>query len=502
QKSKEKEKSKSKKKTKSEDEEETELNKLDQAQLGYIRDEIEDQQWTEQINKNEKQLQDLHNQIPSPIVTRNYINMFIACLMVAVMNLVQLIVVVVYVKSYSGVPSTIILSGMRPPSLAILQYLLLRVFITYKCIVPLHHVTFPLVTHPMWQDDSHVSSDQKLILTLAELLDGVQAKRLSQEENDELLFSQSDCYLTSTPCDEASPNRVFEFPPPFYGLSPFISKTRMFISQMKEKDPLTYSEKSKEIRFIASAVRYDMREGVDELTISITDNGVSQVKQSETIIIIIMIVSIVLILGTLIINTLPWGLNMHTESDISLRLLDLLPIDENEKDMFLLQSMRSGYIKMDSSRERIMTIGQLLVDSLKSSNYHKQQVKQQFDQLMATTFKTFQDEEKEMEERKYEESKAKAHSEMHLLLRQRLTLLSDIIRSSGKLDSVRSTVRHTLSRLFDKHFIELDLEFVEECIPSDERLGKTSGQDGQEGQEQQQDGQGVNNGDIQETNMD
>ncbi|KAA6393377.1 MAG: hypothetical protein EZS28_011095 [Streblomastix strix] len=422
---------------------------------------------------------------------------------------------------------------MRPPSLAMIQYLLLRVFMNYKCLVPLHPVYFPMVSHPMWHDDSHVSQDRKVILNIAErvslyfnqlhmhvhygqsqythlndqVLDGVISQRLSQKVNEQLLFSQSDCFLTSTPCDEASPNRIFEFPTPYFGLSPFISKTRMLISLMKERDASKYNVATNEIRYIASAIRYDMREGIDELTVSITDNGVSQVKQSQTIMIIVMIVTIVIILGTLIFNTLPWGFDMHSESDRSLKLVELLPIDENQKDMILLQSMRSGYIKMDQSRERIMIIGQQLIDTLKNSIYNKQQIKHQFDQLMATTLKVFQNEEKEMELRKYDESKTNSHSEMHLLLRQRLTFLSDILHKSGNFDSVRSTVRRTISRLFDKHFLENDLEFVEECIPSDERLGKTNGQDEQEGQQQlnqQQDGQQVNNDEegILETTMD
>jgi hypothetical protein len=49
-----------------------------------------------------------------------------------------------------------------------------------------------------------------------------------------------------------------------------------------------------------------------------------------------MIISIVAVLVVLIINSLPWGWKMQAESDRSLRLLDLMPIDENEKEMILL----------------------------------------------------------------------------------------------------------------------------------------------------------------------
>ncbi|KAA6357669.1 MAG: hypothetical protein EZS28_046804, partial [Streblomastix strix] len=77
--------------------------------------------------------------------------------------------------------------------------------------------------------------------------------------------------------------------------------------------------------------------------------------------------------------------------------------------------------------------------------------------------------------------KTQCHKHSPILLRQRLTTLFDDMRqSSGKLNSVRNTVRRTLSRLYDLHFCEDDVIFVEEMIPSDERLGKTIGQDGLE----------------------
>ncbi|KAA6370249.1 MAG: hypothetical protein EZS28_034225 [Streblomastix strix] len=193
-----------------------------------------------------------------------------------------------------------------------------------------------------------------------------------------------------------------------------------------------------------------------------------------------MIVSVVAIFITLIFNSLVWAFDMQAESDRSFRLLDLMPVDENEKEMVLLQSMRTSYVKMDKERERIMETGQELIDVIKR-NGHIQELILHFNQLMIQTYRTFQTEEKEMEERQYDEEKTKAHKHSHILLRQRLTTLFDHLRqSSGKLNSVRNTVRRTLSRLYDLHFCEDDVIFVEEMIPSDEKLGKTIGQDGLE----------------------
>ncbi|KAA6367126.1 MAG: hypothetical protein EZS28_037347 [Streblomastix strix] len=507
---KEKEKEKKKKKIKKSQDEEGNNHEVDEEQLGYIRDEVEDDAWIEKLVQDEEKLQAYHDKIPSPIVFSSYINMIVAVLIVIIVNIVQIIVVVIYVDQYSEASATIVLSGMRPPTLGQIQYLLLRVFMNFECIKTLHPINFPLVTQPMWNDDSHVSTDRKMILSIAEKtskyfqklhmhvhygynqkytyledkeLNEIQTTRLSQKENSRLLFSLSDCYLTSTPCDQAIPKRIFDLNPPFYGLSSFIARLRLYIAQLKETDPTFLTEKTEDIRFIATSIRYDLREGVDQLTVSITDEGNGLISESVTIIIIVMVIQFVLIIGSMTINTIPWARNMSKESDRSLRLLDLIPNEESEKDMILLPSMRTGY-KMDTLRERIMEDGQQLIEGIRRDE-EMQTMIQQYNELMAATYHSFQEEEKDMQERQYNKEKMKEHIQMHTLLRQRLTILGDHLKSppKGHVESIRSTVRRTLARLFDKHFIELDQAYVEEAVPAEERLGKTIGQEGEEGKE-------------------
>ncbi|KAA6392330.1 MAG: hypothetical protein EZS28_012143 [Streblomastix strix] len=268
---------------------------------------------------------------------------------------------------------------------------------------------------------------------------------------------------------------------------------RLYVTHMKEMNPSELNIKTDEIRYIASSVRYDLREGVDDLTVRITNEGVTKIKQSQTILIIVMAISIVFIFVTLIFNSLVWGFDMQAESDRSLRLLDLMPVDENEKEMIFLPSMRTGYVKMDKEREQIMEIGKELIEFIDNKG-HISELMSHFNQLMIQTYRTFQAEEKEMRNRKYDLEYAKEHTLIHLLLRQRLTMLGDQLRSSsGKLDSIRSTVRRTLSRLYDKHFCIQDIELVEEMIPPEERVMKNFGQDGDQQAENVQDGDAQSN---------
>ncbi|KAA6354502.1 MAG: hypothetical protein EZS28_049971, partial [Streblomastix strix] len=235
-----KEKKKQKKQTK-----EKEVNQFDdmnEEQLGYIRDEIDDEEWTIKLNKEEENLQAHHDKIPSPIVSKNFINMIITSFVIVALSIVQLIIVVVFIGSYQEKPMNIVLSGMRPATLAQIQYLLLRAIMNYQCVSSLRHINLPATSQPMWKDDSHVSTDRKVILTLAErtslyfnqlhmsvhygssqythfsdtTIDGIVSKRLSQSQNSQLLFHEEDCFLTSISCDEASPTRIYEQSPPFY----------------------------------------------------------------------------------------------------------------------------------------------------------------------------------------------------------------------------------------------------------------------------------------------
>ncbi|KAA6393406.1 MAG: hypothetical protein EZS28_011066 [Streblomastix strix] len=365
---------------------------------------------------------------------------------------------------------------MRPPTLVQIMYLISRLIANYQFVAPLSHINLPNTAQPMWKDDSHVSTDREVILTLLKrtmkyfnqlhmlvhygpskysflddsTMNSIQTTRLSQKQNSQLLFSQADCYTTSVNCDQAPPNRIFQMDPPFFGLSQFISRTTLLIDHLMEQNPQTFNEKMNEVRYVTSAVRYDMRE------------------------------------VTLIFNSLMWAFDMQSESDRSLRLLDLIPVDENEKKMILLPSMRSGIDKIDSTREIIMHYGQELIDTM-NGNGNMNDIMQHYKTLMISVFRSFQDQEKDMEELKYDEELTNIHKQDHLLVRQRLTALGDNLRLlEGKRESIRETVIRALSRLFDVHFLGDDVKYSQFVLCKDEQLRKKIGK---ENAEDQQDGQ-------------
>ncbi|KAA6373843.1 MAG: hypothetical protein EZS28_030630, partial [Streblomastix strix] len=469
--------------------------KEQQALLGCIRKEVEDQKWEDKLLQEETYLQSQHDQIPTPIEPRDFINMTIGLVLCLVINIVQIVLVAFFITEYSNQDTDIVLSGLRIPTLMQIQHFVLRAIYNYSCVETIYPVNFPFVSNPIWQDDSHVSTDRRLVLNLAfravtyfnqlhsdvhygtnpdtltgdSLVDKLHSSHLSPKENADLLLKQADCYLTNTSCEDAAPNRLFQIDPPIYGLSELISRMRLYVNDIALQDPSKFTEKTNEIRFLISAIRNDLKDGVDQLSEKITENAITLVNDSSDVMIIVAIVSCVVLIGTMLFNSIPWGNHMQGLSDRSHRLLELMPIDESEREMVLLPSMRTGYSKFDQNRKNIIVAGQDLIDAMKMKE-DMETIFQTVNMLIVTTLHTFTYEEKEMEDREYEEDKQKKHIEEHILLRQRLTTLGDHLRSeTGKTAAVQNVVKKTLKRLFDKHFIETDQAFVEQCIKMEER---------------------------------
>ncbi|KAA6363651.1 MAG: hypothetical protein EZS28_040822 [Streblomastix strix] len=93
----------------------------------------------------------------------------------------------------------------------------------------------------------------------------------------------------------------------------------LYVMQLLESPIGKITEKTNEIHFVISAIRYDLREGMDVLTTKIIDSGVSDV----------------------LFNIFPYIDHMQGLSARSQKLIELLPVDENEKEMQMMPSMRT-----------------------------------------------------------------------------------------------------------------------------------------------------------------
>ncbi|KAA6403931.1 MAG: hypothetical protein EZS28_000544 [Streblomastix strix] len=164
---------------------------------------------------------------------------------------------------------------------------------------------------------------------------------MSPSINDDLMFEQQKCLLKDDECTSASADRVFQVTPPIYGVSDLVSRMRLYVMQLLESPIGKITEKMNEIRFVISAIRYDLREGMDVLTTKITDSGVSIVNISDKLMMIITIACCLIIDGDVLLNIFPYVDHMQGLSARSQKLIELLPVDENEKEIQMMPSMRT-----------------------------------------------------------------------------------------------------------------------------------------------------------------
>ncbi|KAA6401987.1 MAG: hypothetical protein EZS28_002480 [Streblomastix strix] len=279
---------------------------------------------------------------------------------------------------------------------------------------------------------------------------------------------------------------------PQFGLQLLVQKMLLFIEQLKEMDVDEITETNEEIRFINTAIRWDLNQGLEALTTSIVKDGQNKVKSAKNANLILTILLALLVIGTLLLVSLPWSISMGLESYRSHRLIDLMPIDKEQREMNFLPSMRMGDLLLDNEKEKLIDIAQIFVDSIKHCvdiNEEIQQIRDNHVQVVISTQKLFNLIEKVMDDYDYEDYKQEKHQQEHILLSQRLTILGeqlrkidennqrtqlyiqDLKKQGQKLEikkmkkmnhklAVLNVVKKMMIRLYDRKFIEDDIELA------------------------------------------
>ncbi|KAA6404242.1 MAG: hypothetical protein EZS28_000229 [Streblomastix strix] len=411
---------------------------------------------------------------------------------------------VVQVYSYSEQASNILLSGICSPYLARIQYFLLRIIIDFDCIRPQQPVTTVYEDNFVWKDDSHMSNNRTLILSLlqnvTDYLSRIHMKvhfgdnHLSTDLNSQLLFTQDDCYMVNMDdCNQAQPNRIFQIHPPIYGFSLLYNRMRAYIQQLNHMDADLLNETIEELRFIQSSIRYDISQGMDSLMNTLTDIGTMQISQSQAILIVITIIFNLIIILILVIVTIPWAMHFKQISDYTHTLLSLVPLEALDNDVSFLPSMNTNNQEIDDLRKKILHFTNDLIESINQPHNFGNQVGDAINDLIQICVHTFESEEKQINMLKNNKSKFDKHIIDHKLILHRLLFLqeqlkelildeSQLERTSNvfkrtmayvmniggsakllnKIEAMKFIISRTVANVFNNHFIEMDPEFSEE----------------------------------------
>jgi hemerythrin len=351
-------------------------------------------------------------------------------------------------------------------------------------------IEFPRATNPVWQSSDHMSANKTLLLVLLKgcsdyfqqvhmithfgssekirtndpTFDGVTNMRQSPTDNGLTLLTPADCYdVTGLPCNDLDPNRLYMVKPPLFGLSSLTSRLRMCVDRLRHMDPDDFTDLTGELRFIMSAVRSDLRAGMNLMTDSIMDHGHTAITDSIAVLGVMVGGSSLVILWSLCFCALSWKNKVRRYRLESGRLLELLPSEEDHREMELVGAMLSHYAPLDEGRQRIIDVCLQLFDTIDQKeplastvNAHRT--------VVEAAHSAFSEEEKEMTRRGYADRET--HTQHHLLLRQRLTLIGDQLRMQN--DATTATMRRTLVSLFDDHFLHDDIDFAA-TIPESEK---------------------------------
>ncbi|KAA6377133.1 MAG: hypothetical protein EZS28_027337, partial [Streblomastix strix] len=96
---------------------------------GYVRDQVDDTKWEQKLEVTISQMQEAYDKLPSPITPMLLAHIIISFIIVVGSAIAIVVILVVSVIGFSNMAAEVLLSGMRPPTLAQILYLTLHLFI-------------------------------------------------------------------------------------------------------------------------------------------------------------------------------------------------------------------------------------------------------------------------------------------------------------------------------------------------------------------------------------
>lgn len=137
---------------------------------GFLRHTVPDTEWEDHLEKQLERLTTSFESLP-PAVTGVHITlMLIVFCFNYLVTVVAIEVVVQLTMKFRQFIASLIVSGLRPTMLLIIQFLVLRLGSRGSEIVPPTRIEYPYSTNPVWRSSDHLSDDS---VKLASILKGM-----------------------------------------------------------------------------------------------------------------------------------------------------------------------------------------------------------------------------------------------------------------------------------------------------------------------------------------
>jgi hemerythrin len=161
-----------------------------------------------------------------------------------------------------------------------------------------------------------------------------------------------------------------------------------------------------------------------------------------------------LVILTCFINGIPLNVMILKSVRESEALRQLIHVDEESNDMEFLEVMMTQIVEWDFGRKNLFEKMKQLLDGIQEKVEWNV-----LEEMMGDLMKSIVDQFKFEEEflAKNGNENIKKHSKEHLLIRQRVTNLFDLLRLKD--EATVSVASYMLQHIFDKHFVD-DVEYV------------------------------------------
>ncbi|KAH7830119.1 uncharacterized protein MONOS_4271 [Monocercomonoides exilis] len=464
------------------------------SRKGFIRGVVPDVEWERKLEDNIKVLSESYSKFPTPLDKSMKVRITVSLLIFIIFWLSLFLAAIISGFANWREPDAIFLSGIEVPVLIMIRYFAFRLVhpaaASFTSPVP---ITFSESTNPVWKNDSHLSSNRTLLKNIMvglsdyfeaiytgihyskvahigtgdELLNHYIELQTSNPYKTDILFDSSQCVFNNkTLCDMPITDRIPGVGSNVYGIQSLISRLRLNILYISfenmEEYPLPIDATSPLYQYINAALEYDIVEGLQTYTKALYDKYVSNANSSEKMIMIISIICCVVVILSFFIVMLPIrssALNHEHQTD---KLRCLLPIEEGEREMVLLQSMRTYISHWDENHEKMMMCGELVVEDIKEGG-DSSVIAQGMITLIQLCVLVLRSEEREMEQTDFLSiAEFRAHQQDHTKIIQRLTFLYDTMNSGS--EAVLMGCKRVLSSIFDEHFTVVDQVFAKRVL--------------------------------------
>ncbi|KAH7826167.1 uncharacterized protein MONOS_11917 [Monocercomonoides exilis] len=392
---------------------------------GFLRRTVADDEWEQQLFTDLDKMEDGFKHFPADFSVVDIIMMLSIFVFNYLCTVAAIEVVAQLTIAFKDYIAMLIVSGLRPSVLVMIQVIMMRIVTNDASIDIPNRMEYAYSTNPAWNSTDHMCTDRKVLATIMFklnsylnrmhrqihfgnhdaaktsdfIIDNLPNTRAPTAVNGEALLHNKECFVQNKEtCSSLDLTtrlyRYSELAPP--SLMMIYTRLCTQIQTLSHCELSTITAQNPIYPFVVSAVRYDLLEGMDNISNYLVAAAAEQIKSAQNVVILVSvgIVLCIIILDSCLLTFLYRSFRNKTKITNSLMLM--LPEEDEEKvETSFTKAMTTDFPALDERRREVMEIVQNLFESLnwRSSTAT---IVSLYEALMAKILEAFQREERAM----------------------------------------------------------------------------------------------------------